>query len=68
LPPQSKPVPSLRVARKRTSPHLAGELLKTTAHIDITHIPYKGSGPALADVIGGSVPLMFDTCWSSADK
>jgi len=44
-----------------TSPHLAGELLKTSAHIDLTHVPYKGSGPALADVIGGSVPLMFDT-------
>ena len=44
-----------------TSPHLAGELLKTTAQIDLTHVPYKGSGPALADVIGGTVPLMFDT-------
>jgi tripartite-type tricarboxylate transporter receptor subunit TctC len=49
------------VAGNGTSPHLAGELLKTTAHIDLTHIPYKGSGPALSDVIGGSVPLMFDT-------
>src|SRR5215813_6707316 len=39
-----------------TSPHLAGELLKTTAQIDLTHVPYKGSGPALADVIGGTVP------------
>jgi tripartite-type tricarboxylate transporter receptor subunit TctC len=44
-----------------TSPHLAGELLKTTAQIDLTHVPYKGSGPALTDVIGGQVPLMFDT-------
>jgi tripartite-type tricarboxylate transporter receptor subunit TctC len=44
-----------------TSPHLAGELLKLTAHIDITHVPYKGSGPALADVIGGTVPVIFDT-------
>ena len=44
-----------------TSPHMAGELLKTTAHIDMTHVPYKGSGPALIDVVGGTVPLMFDT-------
>ena len=44
-----------------TSPHLAGELLKTTAHIDLTHVPYKGSGPALMDVVAGTVPLMFDT-------
>jgi tripartite-type tricarboxylate transporter receptor subunit TctC len=44
-----------------TSPHLAGELLKTTAQIDLTHVPYKGSGPALTDVVAGNVPLMFDT-------
>jgi tripartite-type tricarboxylate transporter receptor subunit TctC len=44
-----------------TSPHLAGELLKSTAQIDLTHVPYKGSGPALNDVLGGTVPLMFDT-------
>jgi tripartite-type tricarboxylate transporter receptor subunit TctC len=35
--------------------------LKTTAQIDMTHVPYKGSGPALTDLIGGTVPLMFDT-------
>ena len=44
-----------------TSPHLAGELLKTSEQINLTHVPYKGSGPALTDVIGGQVPLMFDT-------
>ena len=44
-----------------TSPHLAGELLKTTAQIDMSHVPYKGSGPALTDLVGGTVPLMFDT-------
>jgi tripartite-type tricarboxylate transporter receptor subunit TctC len=44
-----------------TSPHLAGELFKGLAKIDITHVPYKGSGPAVTDVISGQVPMMFDT-------
>ena len=44
-----------------TSPHLAGELLKMLAHVDITHVPYKGSGPALQDVIGGQLPIIIDT-------
>jgi tripartite-type tricarboxylate transporter receptor subunit TctC len=44
-----------------TSPHLAGELLKTLTNVDMTHIPYKGSGPALSDVIGGHVPIIIDT-------
>ncbi|HWI13166.1 MAG TPA: tripartite tricarboxylate transporter substrate binding protein [Burkholderiales bacterium] len=39
--------------------HLAGEMLKTFAHIDITHIPYKGSNPALAALTGGEVQFMF---------
>ena len=40
--------------------HLAGEMFKSMAGVDITHIPYKGSGPALTDIIGGQVSLMFD--------
>jgi len=40
-----------------TGGHLAGELLKILAGIDLTHIPYKGSSPALVDVISGQVPL-----------
>jgi tripartite-type tricarboxylate transporter receptor subunit TctC len=44
-----------------TSPHLAGELLKTLTHVELTHVPYKGSGPALTDVIGGQVPIIIDT-------
>jgi tripartite-type tricarboxylate transporter receptor subunit TctC len=44
-----------------TSPHLAGELLKTLTNVDLTHVPYKGSGPALSDVIGGQVPIIIDT-------
>lgn len=38
---------------------LAMELFKSTAKIDVVHIPYKGAGPAMTDVIGGQVPLMF---------
>ena len=40
--------------------HLAGELFKSMAGVDMTHIPYKGSAPALADVIGGQVSMIFD--------
>jgi tripartite-type tricarboxylate transporter receptor subunit TctC len=39
--------------------HLAGELFKQQAGIDMLHVPYKGTPPALNDVLGGSVPLMF---------
>ncbi|MDW3685367.1 tripartite tricarboxylate transporter substrate binding protein [Cupriavidus sp. CV2] len=44
-----------------TSQHLAGELFQSLAGIKITHIPYKGSGPAIQDVMAGQVPMMFDT-------
>jgi tripartite-type tricarboxylate transporter receptor subunit TctC len=39
--------------------HLAGELFKSLAHVDMNHIPYKGGAPAANDVIGGQVELMF---------
>lgn len=39
--------------------HLAGELFKDMAGVDLLHVPYKGSAPAMADVIGGQVQLMF---------
>ncbi len=44
-----------------SSPHLAGELLKAEAKIDIVHIPYKGTGPALQDIIAGHVHMMFSS-------
>lgn len=40
--------------------HLSGELFKTMAGIDITHVPYKGAAPALTDLMGGHVAVMFD--------
>jgi tripartite-type tricarboxylate transporter receptor subunit TctC len=43
-----------------TSSHLAGELLKYMAKIDITSIPYKGGAPALTDLIGGHIPMTFN--------
>jgi tripartite-type tricarboxylate transporter receptor subunit TctC len=48
-----------------TSPHLAGELFKQLAGIEATHIPYKGAAPALTDVIGGRVQIMFDNIITS---
>jgi tripartite-type tricarboxylate transporter receptor subunit TctC len=44
--------------------HLAGELFKTQAHIDIIHVAYKGAAPALQDVIAGHVQMMFATAAS----
>ncbi|HET7366156.1 MAG TPA: tripartite tricarboxylate transporter substrate binding protein [Burkholderiales bacterium] len=42
-----------------TPSHIAGELLKLRASIDLVHVPYKGGGPALADTLGGQVPLLI---------
>jgi tripartite-type tricarboxylate transporter receptor subunit TctC len=39
--------------------HLAGELLKISAKIDLLHIPYKGAGPVMPDLLGGHVPMFF---------
>jgi len=49
-----------------TSHHLAGELFKLQTNTFITHIPYRGAGPALSDLIAGNVDLMFDGLGSSA--
>lgn len=43
------------------SAHLAGELFKSIAQIDVIHVPYKGSSPALTDVMGGQIGYMLDT-------
>ena len=43
-----------------TTPHLAGEMLKSMAGLQMTHVPYKGGGPALADLAGGQLQLMLE--------
>lgn len=43
-----------------TTPHLAGEMLKTMAGVQMTHVPYKGGGPALSDLVGGQIQLMLE--------
>jgi tripartite-type tricarboxylate transporter receptor subunit TctC len=47
--------------------HLSGELFKKMAGVDLIHIPYKGSGPALVDVLSGQVPMQFDNLPSSIE-
>jgi tripartite-type tricarboxylate transporter receptor subunit TctC len=47
------------------SPHLAGELFKMMAGVDMVHVPYRGSAPALTDLLGGQVQVMFDLTPSS---
>jgi tripartite-type tricarboxylate transporter receptor subunit TctC len=47
------------------SPHLAGELLKLRAEIDLIHVPYKGAAPALVDVVSGVVSMGFKTALSA---
>ena len=49
-----------------TSAHLAGELFKNLARVDLTHVPYKGSSPAITDLLGGQIDLMFTTVASAA--
>jgi tripartite-type tricarboxylate transporter receptor subunit TctC len=48
-----------------TSNHLAGELFKSMAGVDIVHVPYRGSAPALADVVAGQITMMFDLTLTS---
>lgn len=48
------------------APHMSGELFKSMTGCDMLHVPYKGAGPALTDLIGGQVHVMFDNLPSSA--
>ncbi len=45
--------------------HLAGELFKVLAQVDMVHVPYKGAAPAVADLLGGQIHLMFDNLASA---
>ena len=60
-----KPVLSFASAGNGTPQHLAGELFNTMAGVKMGHIPYRGAGPALNDLIGGQVNVMFDIVGSS---
>lgn len=51
-----------------TAHHLAGELFKTLTRTFITHIPYRGAGPAMGDLLAGSVDLMFDGMGTSSPQ
>ena len=48
-----------------TSIHMSGEMFKALAGVDMVHVPYKGSAPAVTDLLGGQVQLMFDNIPSS---
>ncbi len=51
-----------------TTNHLAGELFKSRAGVDAVHVPYRGSGPALQDLMGGRLTFMFDSFGTSLEQ
>ena len=44
-----------------TPQHLTGELFASVAKLNMVHVPYKGSAPAISDLLGGHIPMMFDS-------
>jgi tripartite-type tricarboxylate transporter receptor subunit TctC len=50
-----------------SAPHMAGELFKMMAGVDLVHIPYRGQGPALTDLLGGDVQVLFATAPGTTD-
>ncbi len=50
-----------------TSGHVAGELFKMMAHVDMVHVPYRGGAPAIIDLLGGQVQVLFDPVSSSTE-
>jgi hypothetical protein len=51
-----------------TTPHVFGELFKMMAGVNMLHVPYRGSGPALTDLLGGQVQVLFDPIPSSIGR
>jgi tripartite-type tricarboxylate transporter receptor subunit TctC len=51
---------SYGTAGNGTPPHMTGELFKSYTGVNIVHVPYKGGAPAIADLVGGQIPMMFD--------
>jgi len=58
---------SMASAGNGTFQHVSGALFKMIAGINMTHVPYRGAGPALIDFVGGQVQIMFDTLPSSIE-
>lgn len=50
-----------------TPPHLSGELFKVMAKVEMTHVPYRGGGPAMTDLVGGQIPILFDVLTGAAN-
>src|SRR6195256_3092712 len=50
-----------------SAPHMAGELFKMMAGVDLVHVPYRGQGPALTDLLGGQVQVLFATAPGTTD-
>jgi tripartite-type tricarboxylate transporter receptor subunit TctC len=51
-----------------TTPHMAGELFKTLAGVNLVHVPYRGEGPAITDLLGGQVQVMFASTTASVEQ
>ena len=51
-----------------TSAHLAGEMFDNLAKVNMTHVPYKGAGPAMTDLLGGQVQMMFATAAAASPQ
>jgi tripartite-type tricarboxylate transporter receptor subunit TctC len=58
---------SMASAGNGSAPHMAGELFKMMAGVDMLHIPYRGQGPALTDLLGGQVQVLFATAPGTAE-
>ena len=61
----AKPPLTMGSSGNGTSIHLSGEMFKQATGVDMTHVPYRGSGPAVNDLVGGQVDVMFDNLPSS---